>query len=112
MLPNEDVFGNYVPALTAVEPATSPGSIGGVISTGSGAPTSTPSTAGAIYFDTDTDDQYAWYAGAWHPISVGGGSQEVFSGSGAPAVSPVSAQAFYIDTDNGDLWQWFGGVWS
>ncbi len=36
------------------------------ISSGAGAPTFTPSTTTAIYFDTNTGAQYNYYAGAWH----------------------------------------------
>lgn len=38
----------------------------GAISFGHGAPSFTPTTDGAIYFDEDTGAQYNWYAGIWH----------------------------------------------
>lgn len=38
----------------------------GAITVGHGAPTSTPTTDAAIYFDEDTGTQYNWFAGAWH----------------------------------------------
>lgn len=39
---------------------------GGGITTGVGDPTSTPTSDGAIYFDTATGAQWSWWSGSWH----------------------------------------------
>jgi len=42
------------------------GGSGGNVTAGVGPPTSTPTTAAAIYFDTNTGVQYDWYLDVWH----------------------------------------------
>jgi len=39
---------------------------GAGVTSGVGAPTSTPSSSAAIYFDTSTGAQYNWWSGSWH----------------------------------------------
>ena len=34
---------------------------------GKGAPSHTPEVAAQVYTDTQTGNQYQWYAGVWHP---------------------------------------------
>jgi hypothetical protein len=45
----------------------STGGAGGAnLTSGHGAPTSTPTSSVAIYIDEDTGAQYNWFSGSWH----------------------------------------------
>lgn len=53
-------------ALLADIASSGSGSSGGNVTSGIGAPTFTPTTSAAIYFDENTGVQYNYYSGAWH----------------------------------------------
>lgn len=81
------------------------------ISSGNGAPASTPGKVGDIYVDTDTPAFYYADGNAssadWNLTAGGGTGVNVATGSGDPASTPANLGDFYLDTDETPPRVWF-----
>lgn len=90
--------------------STPAGSGGGTISSGAGAPSSTPGGIGYIYIDTTNNDAYIAVGTAsssdWEKSNdgVGTGGATVTSGEGPPSSTPSALGSIYIDTTNNDAY--------
>lgn len=100
-----------------------------IISSGSGAPGTTPSRVGAVYVDTDDDNVYIATGTAssddWTQVDGTGGATDhgaltgltdddhtqytiISSGAGAPGSTPARVGALYADTSNNRVFVAFG----
>jgi len=62
---NDPILLLQIIAQLSCEVSSAAASSGGVTA-GVGAPSSTPTTDAAIYFDTATGVQYNWFSNSWH----------------------------------------------
>lgn len=88
------------------------GSSGSQVTCGDTDPVAAPTGSCVLYFNTESQELFAWDGASWLPVVPPASASGVTCGAVDPVAAPSTSCGIYINTSNLSLWVWNGSAWN